>query len=961
MLIMRNHLLAIDETTVSFFDRENGFTFDITTDSFSHWGESHSCNWAQCVNDCIGEKLYKVLAEMGINYISDGIWKFFWTGASCAACRSRFTDPEKRGIYCEDCLTKLLTVGPYGPVVRLLWLGARCGLECKMIGVYAYGCQAGDTRKRCSNPWIWGPNTIVNQHCTNDCIWIDNLNNFLKDCGNKVCKQIDKNYAECKDPSNTSSSTQENTTASDPNIKYGPEGYVIAGQALNYRVQFENEGEGIAFGVYFTDTLDEDLDDSTLVIGPVISTIDQSIIAPPGTYNPSTRTITWLVGEVGPSEGGYADVSVNIRSDAPNGTEIINYGTVYFPSVPEETRTNGIVSVVSLDTDGDGITDNVDNCPYIPNSEQEDNDGDGVGNVCDNCWEVSNPDQLDSDSSCYGPPYFVDPACGDACIVIDSDGDGVPDDVDNCPNDANPSQENFDTDGIGDVCDTCTDLDGDGYGREGLDNSGCIHTEYDCNDCDLAIYPGATETCNGKDDDCDVQTDEGLGTTTCGIGECKRTVDNCVSGVPQQCVPGDPTPEICDDKDNDCDGSTDEDLTRSCGTGVCTGMQKCSAGVWSNCSTYNNECDSCALCSETGECNMFKPSSTICRPSAGVCDVVEYCTGISSACPLDTHQPDGTSCADSDLCDGEETCREENCVSGTALNCDDENICTDDSCNPLAGCQHVNNNSPCDDEDACTVNDTCSEGICVGSSLLDCDDLNICTNDSCDSETGCIHTNNNLPCDDGNPNTENDVCVNGTCIGTPIVNHSPVITSIPVTEATAGTLYTYDVEATDEDDDTLTYALTENPSGMTINNGTGLIEWTPTQDQVGTHAVTVEVDDEKGGTDSQSFTITVKGADLTPPVIRVEAIPFFVKKGKIVTIKLRSNEALGEVVVTVWQVLRKPYPVAMQLDTSTADPYDYVGTFNTAQASLGLALVQAEVRDLSGNRSVTFNLFFIWR
>jgi hypothetical protein len=358
---------------------------------------------------------------------------------------------------------------------------------------------------------------------------------------------------------------------------------------------------------------------------------------------------------------------------------------------------------------------------------------------------------------------------------------------------------------------------------------------------------------------------------------------------------------------------------------------------------------------------MFKPSSTICRPSAGVCDVVEYCTGISSACPLDTHQPDGTSCADSDLCDGEETCREGNCVSGTALNCDDENICTDDSCNPLAGCQYVNNNSPCNDEDACTTGDICSNGICVSGSPMDCNDNNICTDDGCNPETGCIRTNNNLPCDDGNPNTENDVCVNGTCIGTPIVNHSPVITSIPVTEATAGTLYTYDVEATDEDDDTLTYALTENPSGMTINNGTGLIEWTPTQDQVGVHNVTIEVDDGKGGTDSQSFTITVKEADLTPPVIRVEAIPFFVKKGKIVTIKLRSNEALGEVVVTVWQVLRKRYPVAMQLDTSTADPYDYVGTFNTAQASLGLALVQAEARDLSGNRSVTFNLFFIWR
>jgi uncharacterized repeat protein (TIGR01451 family) len=136
--------------------------------------------------------------------------------------------------------------------------------------------------------------------------------------------------------------------ARDPNIKYGPEGAILPGQQLNYTVEYENEGEGIAFGVYFTDTLDEDLDESTLKIGPVFSTIDGAVIAPAGTYNPLTRTITWFVGEVGPGEGGYANISIKPISDAPIGTEIINFGIVYFPSVPETTRTNGIVSIISL-------------------------------------------------------------------------------------------------------------------------------------------------------------------------------------------------------------------------------------------------------------------------------------------------------------------------------------------------------------------------------------------------------------------------------------------------------------------------------------------------------------------------------------------------------------------------------------------------------------------------------------
>jgi len=105
-------------------------------------------------------------------------------------------------------------------------------------------------------------------------------------------------------------------TAHDPNIKYGPEGAVSAGQKLDYTVEYENEGEGTAYGVYFTDTLDEDLDDSTLEIGQVKSTKDDSIIASAGTYNSKTRTINWFVGEVGPGEGGYAELSVNVKGDA---------------------------------------------------------------------------------------------------------------------------------------------------------------------------------------------------------------------------------------------------------------------------------------------------------------------------------------------------------------------------------------------------------------------------------------------------------------------------------------------------------------------------------------------------------------------------------------------------------------------------------------------------------------------
>jgi len=76
-----------------------------------------------------------------------------------------------------------------------------------------------------------------------------------------------------------------------------------------------------------------------------------------------------------------------------------------------------------------------------------------------------------------------------------------------------------------------------------------------------------------------------------------------------------------------------------------------------------------------------------------------------------------------------------------------------------------------------------------------------------------------------------------------------------MTSTLVGQPYTYDVEATDADSDPLTYSLTSNPTGMTINSSTGVITWTPTM--FGNYNVNLEVSDGELS-DTQSFTLSVK-------------------------------------------------------------------------------------------------------
>jgi hypothetical protein len=88
-------------------------------------------------------------------------------------------------------------------------------------------------------------------------------------------------------------------------------------------------------------------------------------------------------------------------------------------------------------------------------------------------------------------------------------------------------------------------------------------------------------------------------------------------------------------------------------------------------------------------------------------------------------------------------------------------------------------------------------------------------------------------------------------------NSPPTITNTPPPRAAVGVLYQYPVLTEDPDDDPINHTLLESPAGMVINPATGIISWTPAEDQLGTVTLSILVDDNKGGTDTQTAQIEV--------------------------------------------------------------------------------------------------------
>ncbi len=247
------------------------------------------------------------------------------------------------------------------------------------------------------------------------------------------------------------------------------------------------------------------------------------------------------------------------------------------------------------DYDGDGVfvdedCDDFDPNVYpgaeeIPNNDI-DEDCDGEALIIDEDGDGYNSDEDCDDND---PMIFPGVACddGDNCTINDllneaceclgqfqdTDEDGVCD-IDDCfPLNPSifPGNDETPYNSIDDDCDPNTpddDLDGDGY---------TYLSGEDCDDSNPEINTMTMEECNGLDDNCDGQIDEGFTTTIYysdsdgdGFGDPNTAQELCIQPTGTvtnsgDCNDMDPTifpgaEELCDDIDNNCNGTVDEGL-----------------------------------------------------------------------------------------------------------------------------------------------------------------------------------------------------------------------------------------------------------------------------------------------------------------------------------------------------------------------------------------------------------------
>ena len=196
----------------------------------------------------------------------------------------------------------------------------------------------------------------------------------------------------------------------------------------------------------------------------------------------------------------------------------------------------------------------------------------------------------------------------------------------------------------------------------------------------------------------------------------------------------------------------------------------------------------CGTSEDGTPCNDGDPCTTedvcgqgACGGSTVVCAIEGPCV-IGASCQPDpesgyacvtTFAEDGSACEDGDLCTTDDVCKKGGCKPGLPVLCLDGEECqVDPACDPATGdCTSTPSpdGSTCDDGDPCTTNDACLQGACGGSPAVCALEGPCVIGASCqpDPESGyaCVTTfaPDGSACEDGDFCTADDVCNKGDC------------------------------------------------------------------------------------------------------------------------------------------------------------------------------------------------------